>query len=259
MKVNTKDSFNNLLCIIQNKEWLEKQRIAGKVVSQALSYLKNNATKHNALQCSKIAEEIILDNKCTPTFKGYHGFPEAVCISINKQLVHGIPKEINFNDGDIVSFDLGATYDGAIADSAITIIIGENKKAENLVKITRQALYESISKIAIEKKLGIIGQTIYKIAKDNYLQVIEKYGGHFISNNEPHAKPFVSNRDKQDNGIRFQEGMTLAIEPLLCLGFSNDTYTDKDGWTVYTKDLSAHFEHTIYIHKDKVEIITEGK
>jgi methionyl aminopeptidase len=256
MKIYKTEKSSNLFCIVHNQEWLEQQRIAGKVVAQALLFLEANTTKYNGLKLSKLAEEIILDNKCTPTFKGYNGFPEAVCISINNELVHGIPKEINFNDSDIVSFDLGATFNGAIADSAITIIIGENKRAEKLLQATKQALFDSIKAINLESKIGVIGETIYKVGKYNNMQVINNYGGHFIALNEPHAKPFVANKDNKNNGIRFQEGMSLAIEPLFCLGLNNETKVAQDKWTVITNDLSAHFEETIFIHKDKVEIIT---
>lgn len=256
MKIQKKEKSNDLFCIIHNQEWLEQQRIAGKVVAQALLFLEKNSTKYTGLKLSKLAEEIILDNKCTPTFKGYNGFPEAVCISVNNELVHGIPKEINFNDGDVVSFDLGATYNGTIADSAISVIIGENKRAEKLLKATKEALFDSINNINLDRKIGIIGETINKTGNNYNLQVIHNYGGHFIALNEPHAKPFVSNKDSRTNGIRFQEGMSLAIEPLFCLGLSNQTKVLQDNWTVITNDLSAHFEETIYIHKDKVEIIT---
>lgn len=257
IKAQNKQIYKNILCAIHNQEWLEKQIIAGKVVSQALSFLKNEACNTDGLSLSRKVEEFILDNKCTPTFKGYKGFPEAVCISVNNELVHGIPKNISFKDGDVVSFDLGATYDGVIADSAITIIIGENKKAEKLVRLTKESLDLAISNIKIGLKLGIIGEVINRVAKNNNIQVIDKYGGHFIGYNEPHASPFVSNKDTSSNGIRFQEGMSLAIEPLFCLGLSNNTKTLSDGWTVVTNDISAHFEHTIYISKDKTIIITE--
>jgi len=256
MKIHSKGYVDNLLCVIHNSEWLEKQRIAGKVVSQALSILKTEAHKRTGLGCSKLIETFILDNKCQPTFKGFHGFPEAVCISVNNELVHGIPKDKPFFNGDVVSFDLGATFEGAIADSAITIIIGENKKAQDLVKYTELALKEAISKVKVGAKLGVIGHSIYKTGKTYNFQVIEKYGGHFISMNKPHDSPFVSNRSDKDSGIRLQEGMSFAIEPLFCLGFSNETKTLQDNWTVVTKDLSAHFEHTIYLHKSGPEIIT---
>lgn len=257
MKAQNKQIYKNILCAIHNKEWLEKQIVSGKIVSQALSLLKREADNYTGLELSKMVEELILDSNCTPTFKGYKGFPESVCISVNNELVHGIPKDKKFNDGDIVSFDLGATYEGVIADSAITIIIGENKKAEKLIKLTKDALDLAISNVKIGSKIGIIGESINKIAKNNNLQVIDKYGGHFIGLNEPHASPFVPNKDISSNGIRFQEGMSLAIEPLFCLGLSNETKTLKDNWTVVTNDLSAHFEHTIYIDKEEIIIITK--
>lgn len=259
MKItNNNQNFDSDYCVIQNLEWFENQKIAGNIVAKSLAMCKDLATVVSCIEISKQIESFILDNKCIPTFKNYQGFPEAVCISINNELVHGIPKNLYLKNGDVVSFDIGATYNDAIADAAITIIIGENKKAELLVEKTKEALYEAIKNINVNNKLGIIGETIYKIGSRNNMQVISKYGGHFLDKNKPHAKPFISNKDKKENGIRFQNGMSFAIEPLFCLGFSNETKTSNDGWTVLTKELSAHFEHSIFIKDNKPIIVTEN-
>lgn len=256
MKIAKIQNNQNDYSIIQNLDWYEKQKVAGKVVANALKMCSELATIKNCLDISKTIEEYILDSKCTPTFKNYNGFPESICISINKELVHGIPKDFPLKEGDVVSFDIGATYYDSIADAATTIIVGENKKALHLVNTTKIALDEAIKNIKIDERLGIIGETIYKIGSKNNLQVITKYGGHFIAKNEPHSKPFISNKDKKENGIRFQNGMSFAIEPLFCLGLFNDTYIGEDKWTVYTKDISAHFEHTVFIINGKAEVMT---
>ncbi len=266
MKQVSNESKNTLIKLKDNL-WLERQRVAGKVTAKALSHLLKLVKEKNkltTLDLSKEAEKIILREGCLPTFKGYKGFPEACCISVNKQLVHGIPGNYVLQEGDVVSFDLGATYQGVIADSAVTCIFGTPLKEEHqvLIDTTERALREAIKKIKSGIQLGIVGQTISKISKDKGFSVVNSYGGHGIcqdkdGNGIPHAQPFVSNKDSNNNGIRFQAGMTIAIEPLLVIGNDESTAVDKDGWTVWTKDISCHMEHTIFIHKDKVEIITE--
>lgn len=257
----------NTLIKLKDDLWIDRQRIAGKVAAKALSHLLRlvkERTKLTTLDLSKEAEAIILSNDCLPTFKGYKGFPEACCISINNQLVHGIPGNYSLQEGDVISFDLGATYQGVIVDSAVTCIYGEAKNQEHLtlIETTERALKEAIKKIKPGIQLGIIGHTISKISKDKGFSIVNSYGGHGIcqdknGNGIPHAQPFVANRDNINNGIRFQSGMTIAIEPLLVIGNDDSTIIDKDGWTVWTKNISCHMEHTIFIHKDKVEVMTE--
>lgn len=257
MKIkNNNQNLESNYCIIHNSDWYDRQKIAGKLVAKSLKMCKEMATNFTALKISKTIEEFIISNNAIPTFKNYKGFPESVCISVNKELVHGIPKDIYFNNGDVVSFDLGVTYNGAIADAAITIIIGENKKAEKLIEVTEMALINSIKEINLNNKIGAMGEAIYKIGSKNNFQVISNYGGHFLGENEPHINPFISNKDKKENGFRFQNGMSFAIEPLFCLGFSNETKTLSDNWTVVTNDISAHFEHSIFIKNGNPEIMT---
>jgi len=245
---------------LKDNDWLMKQRIAGKCVASCLNMLKSfvlNKENLSLLEMDKEAESFILKSGCTPTFKNYKGFPNSVCISVNNQLVHGIPTDYKLKDGDVVSFDLGATLEGVIGDAAITVIYGEPKNIlhEKLLKVTEECLDKAIQNIAVNKRLGVIGNTIYKHAKDNGFAVVEEYGGHSLSYNCPHHGMFVSNKSSVTEGIVMQEGLTLAIEPLLCTG-SNKTEVSKDGWTVITNDINCHFEKTIYIHKDSVEIIT---
>ncbi|MCZ2224606.1 MAG: type I methionyl aminopeptidase [Chitinophagales bacterium] len=257
MKKANKDQSN--FFVIQNNEYLEKQRIAGSVVRELLKILVSKVNDSlTMLHLSKLAEEFILDNKCQPIFKGYDGFPEAVCISINNEAVHGIPKNIKLNEGDLVTFDLGATFDGIIADAATTTVCGNflNKKDEVLVKATKEALANAINSIAVNKRLGCIGFAIAKTAEKYNLTVVENYAGHFIDINKPHALPFVANKDYTSNGIRFQYGSNLAIEPIFTLALNNYTKKSSDGWTILTNDKSAHEEHTVFVHENKVEIIT---
>ena len=255
-----KPMTNNGLFKLKNNDWLEKQRVAGKFTAGALMLLEQavkDGTTKSMIELSSLAEEYMLDNGCTPTFKGYKDFPAAVCISINEQLVHGIPTDYHLQDGDVVSFDLGATYKGAIADSALTCIYG-NPKSPQHVKIIN-ACYESLIKgiraISVGKKLGVIGHAIAKSVKGNGFNVINTYGGHGLDWDRPHSPPFVENKSEIDKGFRMQPGLAIAIEPML-VPYDVSTRIGEDGWTVFTKEIGSHHEHSVFIHEDRVEIIS---
>lgn len=251
----------NSLVRLKDKDWLEKQRVAGRIAAETLllleDYVKNKTTL-SLLALNEIAEQHIIKKGGVPTFKSYKGFPAGVCISVNKEMVHGIPKDYYLKDGDIVSFDLGVTVEGAIADTAITCIYGQPKSDRHvqLVKATEESLMRGIQAIEVDKRLGVIGQAIYKYAHGQGFSVINNYGGHGLDWNIPHAAPFVENKSDATKGIRIQPGLSIAIEPMLTLGSTHTTTLD-DGWTVVTPDLSAHFEHSIFVHEDHVEIITD--
>lgn len=254
----------NCFVKLHNDDWLKKQRIAGKIAGQAISLLETlvkNKTTKSMIELDKIAEEFIRNNGCTPTFLNYMGFPNSVCVSINKQLVHGICTDYILQDGDLVSFDLGATYEGAIGDTATTVIFGEahNEEHIRLVKATQEALAAAIKSVKIGARLEVIGETIANIGKQYGYAIVDRYGGHSLDYNRPHADPFISNTGSANNGIRIQSNMTLAIEPLFVIGKSNATHVSKDGWTVACDNICAHEEHTIYISENNIEIITDRK
>lgn len=244
---------------------LEHYRIAGKVAAGALSLLEQevyNRTSLSLLELDKLAHDYILDNGCEITFLDYHGFPNSICVSINKQLVHGVATNYHFQEGDMVSFDLGATFKGAIGDTALTCIYGEPKSQEQIkiIRATKEALMKGIAAIKMGKRLGSIGEAIWKSARGNGFNIIEQYGGHGICSKDgvgiPHALPFVANRAVSNEGVHFQPGMVLAVEPMLTDG-STKTWVDSDSWTVHCEaKLSSHEEHTIFIHEDHVEILT---
>lgn len=264
MRVAEKNSIgSNSFIQLHGLEWLHRQRIAGRIAARALLILEDHVrekTSHSLIVLNEIAKKFITDAGGSPTFKGYKGFPADVCMSVNKQLVHGIPTDIVLEDGDLISFDLGVTYEGAIADTAITCIFGTPKsnKHIDLVKSTEESLMKSIESVAVGKRLGCIGQTISKYAKGKGYGVINNYGGHGLNWNVPHAAPFVQNKSTSEEGIRIQPGLSIAIEPMLTLGSTN-THVLDDGWTVVTDDINCHFEHSIYIHEDHVEIITDRR
>lgn len=247
---------------LKDQDWLDKQRIAGRIAANALVKLENlvkKKTELSLIELNEVAEKFIVDAGGFPTFKGYKGFPAGVCISVNKQLVHGIPTDYHLQEGDVVSFDLGVTWEGAIADTAITCIYGEPKPQHvALVKATEESLMKGIEAIQVGKRLGCIGSAIYKSAKGNGFNVITKYGGHGLDWNIPHALPFVENKSEPDQGIRIQVGLAIAIEPMLVPG-STETRTLADGWTVATDDIGAHFEHSVFVHTNRVEIITDRR
>ncbi len=262
MRINDKNPFStNMLVKLKDKDWLDKQRVAGKIAAQALTKLKGyceGKTFHSMATLNEVIERFITEAGGTPTFKGYKGFPAGVCISVNKALVHGIPDDTVLDDGDVVSFDLGVTYEGAIADSAITCIFGPPKSERHvkLVQATEEALIKGIEAIAVGKRLGCIGNAISKYVKGTGFGLIDKYGGHGLDWNIPHAAPFVANKADLEEGPRIQPGLAIAIEPMLVMG-STATRTLDDGWTVVTDDIGAHFEHSVYVHEDHVEIITD--
>lgn len=264
MRLSTRESFSvSSFVMLKNQDWLDKQRIAGKIAAQTLVALQKKVeekTTDSLLELNAFAEDIITNAGGFPTFKGYKGFPAGVCISVNKQLVHGIPTDYQLVEGDVISFDLGVTVDGAIADTAITCIYGQSKsdKHVTLIKATEESLIKGIEAISVGKRLGCIGNAISRCAKWYGFSVITKYGGHGLEWNQPHAQPFVENKSELENGIRIQPGLSIAIEPMLVLG-STDTKVDIDGWTVVTPDIGCHFEHSIYVHEDHVEIITDRR
>jgi len=261
MKVSVKTTFDqNGFFPLQNDDWLAKQRRAGKIAAMVLRELEKEVkhkTKLSLIELNNLAEYIISQEGGMPTFKNYKGFPTAVCISVNNQLVHGIPTNYHLQDGDLVKFDVGVTYNGAIADTAITCIYGEPKFEwhQKLVAATYEALYKGIAAIAVGKKLGVIGNAISKSAKNNGFSVITKYGGHGLSWDTPHAPPFVDNKSDPNTGFRIQPGLVLAIEPMLIMGSTN-TRVLSDGWTVKTENVNSHTEHSIFVHNNSVEILT---
>jgi len=258
-----KDRFaENQFIVLKDDKWLERQRYAGSVVAKCLYQARqmieqktpNLSLKDIEHECVKI----IKDKDCYPTFLNYKGFPGAICASVNKQLVHGIPSNYKLKNGDIVKIDIGATFEGAIGDAAITVIYGDPilSKHTEMIEVCKKSLYLAISSIEVGKRLGIIGETIDKYVKSSGFKLIASYGGHGISYNTPHAQPFVSNRANKDSGVRIQPGMSITIEPMVTIG-SDKTKVERDGWTVTTKDVSSHFEHSLFIREDSVEILTK--
>ena len=203
-----------------------------------------------------IAHKFIIANGCTPSFLNFEGYPASICISINDEVVHGIPSKRKIKEGDIVSVDIGVCYKGYHSDSANTYIVGHvSKEVEDLVNNTKKSLYEGLSVIKDGVKISDIGSKIENFAKKNNLGVVRELVGHGVGTSV-HEEPDVPNYYTNDF-TRLKSGMVIAVEPMLNLG-CEDIYMEDDDWTIKTDDgkPSAHFEHTVLVTDDGYEILT---
>lgn len=242
---------------LKDENWITKQRLAGACVAECLSLAEdmvlNGGVSGKDIEAACV--QVMKNHDCTATFLNYkNSFPASICLSINKQMVHGIPTDEKIKDTDVVKVDLGATYQEAIADSAITVCKSPGIHKE-MINACQESLYNGIQQISLNKRLGSIGSGIAYVAKKYKYGLITNYGGHGLDWNKPHSEPFVANKDQSKNGIRFQSGMTLAIEPMLTMS-NTKTRVLSDGWTVVTDSISAHWEHTIFVHADRIELMT---
>ncbi len=209
-------------------------------------------------ELDKIAEDYIRSQGATPNFKGYSGYPATACISINNEVIHGIPsKKRILKAGDIVSVDLGAAIEGYNGDNAATFAVGDiSEEAKRLIDATRESLYEGIAAARAGGRIGDIGSAIQRYVEERGFSVVREFVGHGIGT-KLHEAPEVPNFGTPGKGIRLMPGMTIAIEPMINMGLPG-VKTLSDGWTVETKDgsLSAHFEHTVAITSDGTQILT---
>lgn len=208
----------------------------------------------------KIAEEFIKDHGATASFKGYNGFPSTLCISTNEVVVHGFPSEYELKDGDIISIDCGVYYKGFHSDSAYTYPVGDvSQETLALLKATKESLYVGIEEAKFGNRIGDLAFAIQKYVEDRGYTVVRELVGHGLGRSL-HESPEVPNYGKRGRGPKLQEGLVIAIEPMVNLGTRN-IVQEKDGWTIRTRDRkpSAHYEHTVAIFKDRTEILTTHK
>lgn len=212
----------------------------------------------STLELNDIADQFIRDHGAIPSFKNYHGFPFACCMSVNDAIVHGFPTKDVLKEGDIVSVDCGAFKNGFHGDSAYTFAIGNiNEEVKELLRVTKESLYKGIEKAIVGNRVGDIAFAIqdYTERKHGY-GVVRELVGHGLGR-ELHEDPQVPNYGKRGSGTKLRDGLVIAIEPMINLG-SKEVYNDKDGWTIRTKDSkpSAHYEHTVCVRKNKADILS---
>ena len=242
---------------IKSDREIELMREAGKynimTFKEVEKYLKPGITTK---KLDKVIYDFIVKNGCVPSTLGYEGYPASVCISVNDEVVHGIPGDRIIQNGDIVSIDLVLSYKGYHADATRTYIIGEvSNEVRALVENTKGAFYAGVSQVKEGARIRDISRAIEKYAHEHGLSVVEELVGHGIGTSM-HEDPDVPNFD-DNNMTKLKAGMTIAIEPMLNLG-SKTVYLEDDDWTVKTVDgkPSAHYENTVLVTKDGYEILT---
>lgn len=243
---------------LKNDSEIEKIQRAGRIVGNALKELQGIISPGiSLLEIDKFAEEYAYKNKAKPAFKGYHSYPASICLSVNNVVVHGIPNKYVLNSGDIVGLDYGVELDGYFGDAAITVPVGSvSDEALNLLEVTRRSLEIGIEHAIIGSRIGDISYAIQQYVESFSYSVVRNFVGHGIGK-KLHEEPPVPNYGQKGRGIKLEQGMVLALEPMVNIG-SPDTTILADGWTAVTKDgsLSAHFEHTIAITKSGPRILT---
>lgn len=247
------------MIILKSSREIELMRHAGQIAAEALALggeqVKPGATTQHI---NDVMEKFIRSKGGKPSFKGYGGFPAAACISINDQVIHGIPsKHTIIADGDIVSIDVGVLLNGYHGDTAATFGAGKiSAQAQKLIDVTRQSFFEGIQYAVDGGRLGDVGHAVCEYAMRNGFSVVEEYVGHGVGT-QLHEEPNVPNYGVKGKGKRLQSGMTIAVEPMINEG-GKGVKTLRDGWTVVTLDgkLSAHYENTIAITDSEPLILT---
>ncbi len=243
---------------LKGPEEIALMRQAGRYDAEVLVILRQAIRPGLMLKkLDDIVQREFAKRKVIPTFLHYQGYPARVCVSVNDEVVHGIPDRRVLQEGDIVSIDLGATYKGFVGDAAITVAVGKiSPEAERLVRVTEEALWQGIKAAKAGARLGQISAAIQAHAEGNGFSVVREYVGHGVGRNM-HEDPQVPNFGPPDRGPLLQKGMTLALEPMVTAG-DWQTKKDSDGWTVRTADgsLAAHFEHTIVITEGEAQVLT---
>ncbi|MBN1546307.1 MAG: type I methionyl aminopeptidase [Syntrophaceae bacterium] len=243
---------------LRRPEEIEKIRTSNLIVAEILKELRSLVKPGiTTKELDLYSEELAKKRKAKPAFKGYNGYPFALCASVNSVVVHGMPSDRKLVTGDILSLDFGICYDGYYGDSAITVPVGQvSSEAERLMRCTEKALYKAIKEAVPGKRLGDISAACQETVEAEGYSVVRDYVGHGIGR-QLHEEPQVPNFGRRGRGIELKAGMVLAIEPMVNQG----TYKVKlmpDGWTVMTEDgrLSAHFEHSVAITDKGPDILS---
>ncbi|MBT8203720.1 MAG: type I methionyl aminopeptidase [Acidimicrobiia bacterium] len=243
---------------IKDEAGFERMRTASRTVAEVLGELREAAAPGVSMtDLDAIAARIIRDRGCTPSFLGYHGYPATICASPNNVIVHGIPDGYTLKEGDILSVDVGAIYEGFHGDAARTFAIGEvPDQVSKLIQVTEESMNAGISQVKAGARIGDIGAAVQQVAEGAGFSVVREYVGHGIGE-AMHEEPQIPNYGDRGRGMKLKKGMAICIEPMVNVGDWRTEVLD-DGWTVVTADgsLSAHFENTIAITTDGVEVMT---
>jgi len=244
--------------ILKSRDEIAIMRDAGRIVAEMLQVLVERLRPGLIeKELDEIVRREFKKRKVTPVFLGYQGYPATVCVSVNDEIVHGIPGEREIADGDVVSIDLGCVYKGFVADSAVTVGVGNvSPEAQRLIEVTREALARGIAAARAGARLGQIGAAIQAYVEGEGFSVVREYVGHGVGR-QMHEDPQVPNYGDPESGPVLKEGMVIAIEPMVNVGDWR-TKRDPDNWTVRTLDgsLSAHFEHTLAVRDGAAEVLT---
>lgn len=247
------------MVILKLPEEIEKARASNRIVAEVLSKIRDKVRPGvKTKDLDSLAQQIAEKRGAKPAFKGYRGFPHALCTSVNEQVVHGMPSEQTLVEGDIIGLDFGIYYQGFFGDAAITLPVGKiNQQAARLIEVTEKSLYAAIAQAQVGNRVGAISAAVQKTVELNGFSVVRDYVGHGIGK-ELHEDPQIPNFGKKDRGIELKSGMILAIEPMVN---ENDykVVVLPDGWTVVTADggLSAHFEHSVAVTNNGPDILSK--
>ncbi|NLL29566.1 MAG: type I methionyl aminopeptidase [Clostridiales bacterium] len=246
------------MIFVKNNKEIDLMRAAGRIVAETLLLIEDKVRPGiTTAELDRIAEEFITKHGAKPSFKGLYGFPASLCISVNEQVVHGIPGEYVLKDGDIVSVDCGAFLNGFHGDAARTFAVGNvTKEASKLIKVTKESFFKGIENAKVGNRLTDISHEIQNYVEASGFSVVREFVGHGIGRSL-HEDPDIPNYGRPGKGPKLVEGMALAIEPMVNVG-NYKVRTLNDNWTVVTSDgsLSAHYENTIVILPDGPEILT---
>jgi len=240
---------------------IERIRRAGRILHSVLQEVSAAVTPGiTTLELDKMARSRIRESKARPAFLGQYGFPATLCVSINEEVVHGIPSKRRLQEGDIISIDCGVVFEGFFSDSAVTVPVGKvSEEAQKLMDVTRRSLELAIAQCKPGNRTGDVGWAVEEFVTGHGYSVVQGYGGHGVGR-KIHEDPKVDNVGPPGTGERLRRGLVIAVEPMVNLG-TGETEELDDEWTVVTKDgrLSAHYEHTVAITADGYEILTNGE
>lgn len=247
------------MIVYKSPEEIDRMRRAGRVVALTIERLSNEVRPGmTTADLDAIAERSIRGEGCTPSFKGYKGFPGSICTSLNEEVVHGIPGRRRIREGDLLSLDVGAIWEGYHGDSAVSLFVGEppSDVAEKLVRVTEESLEAGISRLRPGGRLSDVGAEVQRVVEGAGFSVVREYVGHGIGR-AMHEDPPIPNYGDPGRGPAIRPGLVVAVEPMVNVG-GWQTRVLKDRWTVVTADgsLSAHFEHTIAVTEDGPEVLT---